>query len=138
MLARVSRDSRLNGSAIVSLACKAAFLWLLNALGNLLVQAVGMPVPGSLVGMLLLLALLSLGVVTPHDLEDLTTPLLRHMPLLFVPLVVGAVAWSDLLSAHLVVLSASLLGGVVLGMLVSGASAQWAGRLKLTRRPRGA
>jgi holin-like protein len=112
------------------LAAQAALLWLLSELGTLLVQTLGLPLPGGLLGMVLLLGLLSTGVVRPADLEELTGPVLRHMPLLFVPLAVGAVAWGGQVAAHQVVLAASLLASTVLGLLASGAGAQAVARLR--------
>jgi holin-like protein len=97
---------------------------LLSALGTTLVQTLAAPVPGSLVGMLLLLALLLAGVVKPADLQELTDPLLRHLAVLFVPFAVGAMAWSTLFRAHGLALVASLLGAAVVGLVASGASAQ--------------
>jgi putative effector of murein hydrolase LrgA (UPF0299 family) len=108
-------------------------LCVLSGLGTLVARSLGLPIPGSLLGMVLLLGLLGTGVVSPADLQDLTGPVLRHMPLLFVPLAVAAVSGGDHVAQHQVVLAASILGSTVLGLVVSGASAQALARLRLGR-----
>lgn len=99
--------------------------------GEALVRGSGLPVPGPVIGMVVLLAWLTWrrpapesGVVRAGD------ALLRHLQLFFVPAGVGVIAHLALLRADAVPLLASLLGSWLLGLLAVG----WlvAG---LTRRP---
>ena len=64
-------------------------LLVFQLLGDLLVRALRLPLPGALAGLLLLLAaLLALGRV-PAALERLSNGLLQNMMLLFIPSVAG-------------------------------------------------
>lgn len=98
------------------------------ALGTGLVNALHLPLPGSVVGMVLLWAALSLGVVRLHWIENAADGLLAILGLLFVPATVGVieylsagVAWALWL---LVMLAGLLLGagvaGLIAGRLVRG------------------
>ncbi|WP_312304601.1 CidA/LrgA family protein [Pulveribacter sp.] len=70
-------------------------LFALQLLGDLLVQWLGLPFPGALAGMLLMLAgLLVLGR-TPVALERVADGLLQNMMLLFIPSVAGVMLHFD-------------------------------------------
>lgn len=88
--------------------------------GAALVRATGMPLPGNLVGMLLLLALLRLGVVRLEHIEEAAGLLLRHLNLFFIPLAVGLMAWGGLLGASGLGLGVSLAGSAAVCLAVAG------------------
>ena len=58
-------------------------------LGEALVQALGLPLPGPLVGMLMLFGALVVRGQVPEALRETSGELLRHMMLLFIPAVAG-------------------------------------------------
>jgi holin-like protein len=66
-----------------------AWLWLFLAAGDLVVHALGLPIPGSVVGMLLLWAALETGLVRLSWLERGAQSVLGVLGLLFVPAGVG-------------------------------------------------
>lgn len=92
--------------------------------GNLL-HRVGVPIPGGVLGLLLLYAGLSLGVVRLAWLERAADLLLRHMVLLFVPLTVGLMDLGRLLSRQAVALTASLIVSFLAVLLTTGLLARW-------------
>lgn len=93
------------------LACQLA--------GEVLVLATGLPVPGPVVGMLLLLAGLFLRGAVGHGIDAATTGLLSHLSLLFVPAGVGVmVHWSTIREAW-VALSVALLVSTLVGLMVT-------------------
>jgi DNA-binding transcriptional MocR family regulator len=63
----------------------AAGLICLQWLGDAVVARTGWPVPGALVGLLLLLGGLVVWGRVPPALDDVSTPLLRHLMLLLIP-----------------------------------------------------
>ena len=69
----------------------AGLTWLLvfQCLGEALVYLTGLPVPGPVVGMLLLFVGLRLRGAIPEALNTAATGLLQHLSLLFVPAGVG-------------------------------------------------
>ena len=93
-----SRTQRVAGWLAAALAL-AGLQWL----GDTLVAFMGWPLPGSLVGLMLLLAALALWGSVPQSLEDVTSPLLRHLMLFLIPSVAAVVLYGGLLSQHLAV-----------------------------------
>lgn len=76
-----------------------AGLLLLQSVGELLARSLKLPVPGPVVGMVLLAALLAWPAVRPA-LETAANALLQHLSLLFVPVGVGVMTHMGLLQAH--------------------------------------
>ncbi len=90
----------------------------LQWLGDMLVAFMGWPLPGSLVGLLLLLGMLALNGGVPQRLEDVTAPLLRHLMLFLIPSVAAVVLYGGLLSQHawVFVLSATLVTALTIAV----------------------
>ncbi len=76
-----------------------AGLLMLQAVGELLARSWHLPVPGPVVGMVLLAALLSWPPLRA-PLEAAASALLQHLSLLFVPVGVGVMTHLGLLQAH--------------------------------------
>lgn len=66
---------------VAACALLAGLQWL----GDTMVSWADWPVPGSLIGMLLLLALLNVRGRVPDSVEAVTAPLLRHLMLMLIP-----------------------------------------------------
>ncbi len=64
------------------------------------IRALGVPLPGNVLGMLLLTAALSLGLVRRAWIEAAVRFLLDHMALFFVPAGVGLIAHTGMLRSH--------------------------------------
>ncbi len=93
------------------LACQLA--------GEITVRALGLPLPGPVLGMLLLAALL-LGF--PRLVQAIRTTaegLLSHLSLLFVPAGTGIVAHLDRLGPDGPALAAAIVGSTVIGLAVT-------------------
>ncbi|GGB87887.1 murein hydrolase transporter LrgA [Marinobacterium zhoushanense] len=90
-------------------------------IGELLVVALGLPVPGPVVGMLLLLSLLLLtGRRVPEALRKVVDGLLGHLALLFVPAGVGLMNHFGLLAREWVMLAVTLVVSTAITMAVTG------------------
>ena len=74
-------------------------LLLCQSAGEALVQLLGLPLPGPVVGLMLLPPLLQWPAVRP-SVEAAATTLLTHLSLLFVPVGVGVVAHLALLQQY--------------------------------------
>jgi len=113
----------------------AGLTWLLGCqlVGEVVVRATGAPVPGPVVGMVLLFAVLLVrrpvddaGVLRTSD------ALLRHLQLLFVPAGAGVVGYLSLIRDDALPITVALVGSWVLGLAVVG----WTVTL-LSRTPAG-
>jgi len=90
--------------------------------GNLLQSHFSLPVPGSIIGMLLLLVFLIIRGRTPDSLTDISKTLSPLLPLFIIPVSVGIVTQKELLAengvALLVILAISLIPGALVCALI--------------------
>ncbi len=70
-----------------------ALILTLQLVGEITVRLLGLPVPGPVLGMLLLFAALAAKGHVPERLEQLANALLSHLALLFVPAGVGVISY---------------------------------------------
>ena len=105
--------------------------WLLGCqlAGEVMVDLTGAPVPGPVVGMVLLLAVLVVGRPPDdspvHRTADLVLP---HLQLLFVPAGVGIVAYAGVLRDDPLAVLLGLVGSWLAGLVVVGLLADRLGR----------
>lgn len=106
-------------------------------IGEIGVRAAAVPVPGPVLGFVLLLLLLlardrfpvfARGPLTSGAVEGASKGLLSHLSLLFVPAGVGVVQKFDLITTHGIAIVAVLAMSVVLTMLVTVATFLVVGR----------
>jgi holin-like protein len=89
-----------------------AWLWAFLGLGTAAVDALGLPLPGSVAGMLLLWAALEAGIVKLDWLERGASSLLGVLGLLFVPAGVGLAQYADAGPLWLAVITVVLVGAL--------------------------
>ena len=94
-------------------------LFILQLLGELLVQLLGLPLPGALAGMLLLLAaLLAYGRV-PQALESTAGSLLQNMMLLFIPAITGVMLHFDRIAREWLPFLVACIAGAAITLVVT-------------------
>lgn len=93
--------------------------WLLvfQLVGEVIVRLLAWPVPGPVLGMLLLFLMLLAARGVPEPLDTASTGLLAHLSLLFVPAGVGIMVHADRLLAEWLPIVAVLLVTTLLTML---------------------
>ena len=82
-------------------------------------------IPGSIIGMLLLFTLFATKMMKPKWIEQGTLLLLRHMPLLFLPVTVGILNFLDVFSGRGFLLIIIALISTVMVMVTSGITSQY-------------
>lgn len=95
-------------------------LLLCQLAGERLAQALGLPVPGGVLGMLLLFLGLLLHRGVPHELEQTSQGLLRHLSLYFVPASVGLITMGPLLAREGLRIGLVMMLSTVLPLVVCG------------------
>jgi len=95
-----------------------AILLVLQALGEALTHALGLPVPGPVLGLVLLLAALQLDWVR-EPVGAAAELLLAHLSLLFIPVGVGVITHLDLVSRYGLRLAAVIALSTWIGMAVT-------------------
>jgi putative effector of murein hydrolase LrgA (UPF0299 family) len=110
-------------------------------LGEVLREALHLPLPGPVVGMFLLAAWLVLSgqgrtedTDTPSPLNQVATSLIANMGLLFVPAGVGVIAEVPLLRQNWLALLAGVLVSTILSLVVTGVVMQVVSRAVEARR----
>lgn len=99
------------------MAALQGLAWLLGlqALGELIAKGFGLPFPGPVIGLLLLLPALSFDTVQ-HSVRDAATFLLSHLSLLFVPVGVGVMTHLTLLADNGVQLAIVIVASTLVGL----------------------
>lgn len=127
-----SKAQAFGGLRLLKLFAAAALLGGLQWLGDTIVDRTGWPVSGSVLGLLMLLALLCLRGGVPESLETVTAPLLRHLMLLLIPSVAAVSLYVGLLSQHAGVFILTAVAGTLLTVGVTAWTLQ---RLLRRRQP---
>jgi holin-like protein len=111
--------------------------------GEVIVRGFALPMPGPVVGLVLLLglllardrfAMLARGPLQQSGVETVSKNMLEHLSLLFVPAGVGVVQKLDLIAEHGLAVVAVLAISVVVTLLVTVATFLFASRLMARKR----
>ncbi len=101
------------------------FLLLAQLAGEVIVRALGLPVPGPVIG-LILLALIMAWRGIPPALHETALGLLRNLSLLFVPAGVGVIRQADVLAENWLALSLALVVSTLATLAVTALAFRWA------------
>ena len=96
------------------------------AVGEALAWALALPVPGSVLGMLLLTTALQVGWVKAEAVRAVARVLTQNMALFFVPPAVGLMRYGDLLAAEATTIVTASVVSTLLVLLSVGKLMQWA------------
>lgn len=111
-------------------------LWGLNLFGMWVAKRTAVPIPGNLLGMVALYALLALGVVKIAWFEAAGFFLIRHLAFFFVPITVGLMQSGGLLAAHGLGIIVTLAVSAAIGIALAGSVSQLLLRTSLRRGAR--
>ncbi|NDR56515.1 CidA/LrgA family protein [Aliiruegeria sabulilitoris] len=100
-------------------------IFVCQLLGELAVGALALPIPGPVLGMVLLFVWLLRRGAVPEGLGDVAGGLQRAMSLLFVPAGAGVMLHFQLLGDALLPLGIGLVVSTLLTILVTGAMMHW-------------
>ncbi|MBO7746159.1 CidA/LrgA family holin-like protein [Paenibacillus sp. MWE-103] len=119
----------------ISILFQVLFFTALARLMNELVAWLRIPVPGSILGMLLVFALIRLRVLPRRRLEGGADWLIATMLLFFIPPAVGIIAYRQLLADDGIRIALVLAAGTAVVMLCSGLIAQSIAKRKESSQP---
>ena len=106
-----------------------AILLLFQLIGELITRLSGIPVPGPVLGMALLLLAVLLYKKVPSGVRVASEGLLLYLPLLFVPAGVGLINHGLLLKQDIWVISITLILSTVMTLVVTVLVLQWLKKL---------
>ena len=96
--------------------------------GELIAKALRFPVPGPVIGMVILFVILALRGGIPDGLAATADGLLKHLSLLFVPAGVGVMLHFRLLGDDWLAVAAALIASTVLTIAVTAKMMSWLDR----------
>ena len=96
-----------------------ALLLTLQLIGEIIVRTLGLPLPGPVIGMILLFIGLSFRGTTPKPLHQLASGLLQHLSLLFVPAGVGVMSYLAIIEANWAALGMTIIASTMLAIIVT-------------------
>lgn len=95
-------------------------LLLCQFLGEIAANALALPLPGPVIGLLLLLVLLIVRGGPDEPMRAASQRLLQYLSLLFVPAGVGVITQLDVLGRNWLAVALSILISTALGLVVTG------------------
>ena len=109
------------------LACIAVFL-LLQIIGETISLLLNLPIPGAVLGMVLMLIFL----ITKDSLLEKVRPtasvLLAHLALLFVPAGIGVIRQSERITSEWLAITLVIVLGTAITMIATALTIQWAAK----------
>ncbi|MGY3569870.1 CidA/LrgA family protein [Vibrio paucivorans] len=108
------------GNKILKYIVSMGLIFLCLFAGTALQSLLGVSVPGSVFGMLMLFGLMASGLVPVDWVQPSASLFIRFMVLLFVPISVGLMVHFDMLIANALPILASAVGGTIIVMVTLG------------------
>lgn len=102
-----------------------AGLYLLAEIGGLIANLLKIPIPGSIIGLLLLFLGLHYKIIPETYVKEGAGFLLVILPLFFIPATVGVVEYPELLSGKGILLIVLVMVSTFLTMFVAGRMSEW-------------
>lgn len=109
---------------LLQMTGQVILLWFIYWLGNQITFITGLPIPGTMFGMVLLFLLLSCGIIKLSYIQEAADFLLKHMLFFFIPIAVGLMDWGAVFYEHAVVLTIAIVAGAVLPFFTVGIISQ--------------
>lgn len=94
-------------------------------IGELIVRATHLPLPGPLLGMALLFVFFVWHGAVPASIARASDRLFRHMMLFFIPIVSGVIAYGAQVATDWLPFAAACIVGAALTLVVTAAVLQW-------------
>lgn len=100
-------------------------LWMIYYLSTWSVEFFHIPIPGSVLGMLLLFLLLCTGIIKEKWIIMAAEPLLKHLAFFFIPIAVGLMEWGELFTQKGHLLFLPLVISTLVALLITGGIVQF-------------
>ncbi|MEW9122843.1 MAG: CidA/LrgA family protein [Thermotaleaceae bacterium] len=104
----------------MNLVKQFGILFLLLFLGDSITYMLNIPIPGNILGMLLLTVALITKVIKLEDVEDAAKLFLDHLPVFFIPSSVGIMLYFGLIRNQLAGILVPTILSIIIGLYVTG------------------
>ena len=99
-------------------------LWAINSLGYFIVDFLHVPIPGNVMGLLILFILLVTNVIPIRWIEQASSLLIKHLAFFFIPIAVGLMALGAVFLNSGISLFISMFISIMLGIYLTGIVSQ--------------
>ncbi|HEY4538177.1 MAG TPA: CidA/LrgA family protein [Erysipelothrix sp.] len=100
-------------------------IFLYSFIGDIISSAFNLPVPGSIIGLLLLFLSLEIGLIKLSDINTVGKFLQKNMAILFVPLTVGMMNYYEIIKLNALALLVIILISTTITYFATGYFAQY-------------
>lgn len=115
---------------IATIGAQVAGLWAFSAGGSWIAAAAHLPIPGNVIGMCALFALLLSGAIKADWLDLGGGVLTKHLAFFFVPLTVGLMGFGSLFEHEGIAIVVTLVVSAAVGLVVAGHTTQLLGKAR--------
>ncbi len=115
---------------IVKSIVQIGFLYFLLLMGNSIARLLHLPIPGSIIGLVLLLLLLQFHIIKLEWIELGAALLLSELLLFFIPSAIGVIDYDALFGVQGMKVVLVIVGSAIIVLFVTGYTAQWLERRK--------
>lgn len=105
---------------LAQLALLTAIFWA----GKGIALVSGIPIPGNVVGVVLLFGLLTTGIIKPEYVQNAADFLLRHLVFFFIPIAVDLMNWGAVFYRYGIELALAIVVSTLLTFLTTGCVTQ--------------
>jgi holin-like protein len=109
------------------------FLYAIYQVSNYIVSFLDIPIPASVLGMILLYVLLSNGIVQLRYIEVAASFLLKHLSLFFIPIAIGLMDYGGLIQTSGIQLVVMIAASSFIGLFVTGGLTQFLSTKKVQK-----
>jgi len=102
----------------LALVWQITLITLISLSGDKISQLLPLPIPGSVIGILLLFALLSLGIIKTAQISMIANFLLKHLVFFFIPVTVSLMNYWDVFSKNGLILFTALASSFFIAFVV--------------------
>ncbi|MBF8983650.1 CidA/LrgA family protein [Lutibacter sp. B2] len=100
-------------------------------LGTFISDFFNIPIPGNVIGMVLLSIALIKGIVKLEDVEEAANLFLNHLAIFFVCPTVGIMLYFDMIKLQFLAIVVPTIGSIVIGLVVTGKVVQFIANRKV-------
>lgn len=105
-------------------------LWIINTIGFYIVEILNLPIPGNVLGLMILFLLLVTGIIPIRWVEEAANLLIKHLAFFFIPIAVGLMALGTVFLKNGIPLIIIMGVSIVLGIYLTGFVSQFVAQKK--------
>ena len=109
---------------LLKISGQTFLLWSIYYISTWIVKFFHIPLPGSVLGMIILFTLLSAGIIKEQWLTAAAAPMLKHLSFFFIPIAVELMEWGGLFRQKGHLLFLPLVVSTLVALLVTGGVVQ--------------